>query len=391
MLSKKFVPILVGIFMLLSIGAAAAATTSSTSYNTTQISQSAVAVKHNVDTKYSLPTSVAVGNTKVTNSQFLYLLTKATKNVASNNKSQIKPKSVAKSTSLSETVTSGTITKSQYLNYANKITTYVTKYGKLPSYVTTSRGKMNYASLIYMYSKVMAYYNVNKALPGTVSVKSWYAQTLGPKAVLNGTAKFTTTLLGKNSHGYVLKLGPFGTGTNKVAVIMGVHPLEVQTHIAMLNAIEALTNSLNNVQIWVYDVVVPNGADYSTGRAAGQNLANKYVVPNIGTSYKLVIDTHGNTGKGPDYGGYHNFVFAPLQNSKSLAMAKKLINSKYTNGDLKYHFLADGTSPKYVTIPIANKGIPTLVFEQYINQANYAKVLYSHAMQVLRAINAIFA
>ena len=42
--------------MLLSIGAAAAATTSSTSYNTTQISQSAVAVKQNVDTKHSLPT-----------------------------------------------------------------------------------------------------------------------------------------------------------------------------------------------------------------------------------------------------------------------------------------------------------------------------------------------
>ncbi len=377
--------------MLLSIGASAAATTSSTSFNTTQISQSAVAVKHNVDTKYSLPTSVAVGNTKVTNSQFLYLLTKATSNVATNNKSQIKPKSVAKSTSLSETVTSGTITKSQYLKYANTITTYVTKYGKLPSYVTTSRGKMNYASLIYMYSKVMAYYNVKNALPTTVSVKSWYSQTLGPKAVLNGTAKFTTTLLGKNSNGYVLKLGPFGTGKNKVAVIMGVHPLEVQTHIAMLNAVEALTNSLNNVQIWVYDVVVPNGADYSTGRAAGQNLANKYVVPNIDSSFKLVIDTHGNTGKGADYGGYHNFVFAPLQNSKSLAMATKLIDSKYTNGDLKYHFLADGTSPTYVTIPIAKKGIPTLVFEQYINQANYAKVLYIHAMQVLKAINGIFA
>jgi hypothetical protein len=62
-----------------------------------------------------------------------------------------------------------------------------------------------------------------------------------------------------------------------------------------------------------------------------------------------------------------------------------------TKGDLVYHYLSDGTSPQYVTIPIAKKGIPTIVYEQYINQANYAQVLYQHAMQVLEAINAAFA
>ena len=254
---------------------------------------------------------------------------------------------------------------------------------------------MKYESLIYIYSKILNYYNTYKVLPNTVSVKSWYSltnpSTLGNPAHLNGTAKFSSTLLGKNSLGYVLKSGPFGTGTNKVAVIVGVHPLEVQTHIAMINAIEALSKSLNNVQIWVYSVVVYNGADYNAGRTAGQNLANKYVVPNIGTSYKLVMDTHGNTGNGAElYSGYPNFVFAPVQNTKSLSFANKLINSKYTNEDLINHPIA-GTSPKYVTIPIANKGIPTLVYEQYINQTNYAQILYMHALQILKAINAAFA
>ena len=250
---------------------------------------------------------------------------------------------------------------------------------------------MKYSSLEYMFSKVMAYYGLNKVLPNTVSVKSWYTLSLGPAATLNGTAKYSSTLLGKNSLGYVLKLTGFGTGTNKVAVIVGVHPLEVQAHIAMLNAIMALSKKLNNVQITVYDVVVKNGADYSTGRAAGQDLASEFVVPNIGTSYKMVMDCHGNKGVGSSYSGYPNFVFAPLQNTGSLAIASKLINSNITKGDLKYHFLADGTSPQYVTIPIAKKGIPTIVYEQYINQANYAKVLYQHAMQVLEAINAMFA
>ena len=67
---------------------------------------------------------------------------------------------------------------------ASRINAYIAKYGKLPSYVSTTHGNMKYQSLIYMYSKVMTYYDNNKVLPSTVSVKSWYAQTLGPAAVI---------------------------------------------------------------------------------------------------------------------------------------------------------------------------------------------------------------
>jgi hypothetical protein len=392
MIIKKAIPILMGLIMLLSIGASAAASANSTTtYTTNQITQTASAVKYNVEHKYTLPNNVTIGNTQITNPEFLYILTTATKNAAKNNKSSIAFKNVSKATSPSEKTTGGTLTKAQYLTIAGQINSYVNANGRLPNYVSTAVGTMKYSSLEYMFSKVMAYYGINKVLPNTVSVKSWYTLSLGPAAKLNGTAKYTSTLLGKNSLGYVLKVGTFGTGTNKVAIIVGVHPLEVQTHIAMLNAIMALSKTLKNVQITVFDVVVKNGANYATGRAAGQSLANKYVVPNIGTSYKMVMDCHGNKGVGSDYSGYPNFVFAPLQTTGSLAIASKLINSNMTKGDLKYHFLADGTSPQYVTIPIAKKGIPTIVYEQYINQANYAKVLYQHAMQVLQAINSAFA
>jgi hypothetical protein len=392
MIIKKAVPILLGLIMLLSIGASAAATANSTTtYNTSQITQAATAVKNNVDNKYVLPNNVTINNTQITNPQFLYILTTATKNAAKNNKSSITFKNVSKATAPTETTTGGTLTKTQYLTIADQINSYVNTNGRLPNYVNTAIGTMKYSSLEYMFSKVMAYYGINKVLPNTVSVKSWYTLSLGPAATLNGTAKYNSTVLGKNSLGYVLKVGTFGTGTNKVAVIVGVHPLEVQTHIAMLNAIMALSKTLNNVQITVFDVVVKNGADYAAGRAAGQSLANQYVVPNIGTSYKMVMDVHGNTGKGSDYSGYPNFVFAPLQTPGSLNIATKLIYSNMTKKDLVYHFLADGTSPQYVTIPIANKGIPTIVYEQYSNQANYAQVLYQHAMQVLQAINAMYA
>jgi hypothetical protein len=392
MIIKKAIPILVGLIMLLSIGASAAATTNpTTTYNTTQITQAASVVKYNVEHKYTLPNNVTIGNTQITNPEFLYILTTATTNAAKNNKSKIAFKNVSNAPSPSETTTGGTLTKAQYLTIAGQINSFVNLNGRLPNYVNTAIGTMKYSSLEYSFSKVMAYYGINKVLPNTVLVKSWYTLSLGPAATLNGTAKYNETLLGKNSLGYVLKVGAFGTGTKKVAIIVGVHPLEVQTHIAMLNAIMALSKTLNNVQITVFDVVVKNGADYTTGRAAGQTLASEFVVPNIGTSYQMVMDCHGNTGKGTDYSGYPNFVFEPLQTTGSLAIASKLINSNMTKGDLVYHYLADGTSPQYVTIPIAKKGIPTIVYEQYINQANYAQVLYQHAMQVLEAINATFA
>jgi hypothetical protein len=49
MIIKKIIPILLGLIMILSIGASAAATANSTTtYNTTQITPTASAVKYNV-------------------------------------------------------------------------------------------------------------------------------------------------------------------------------------------------------------------------------------------------------------------------------------------------------------------------------------------------------
>jgi hypothetical protein len=400
MIIKKALPLIVGLIMLLSIGASAAATANSTTtYNTTQITQAASAVKYNVEHKYTIPNNVTMNNKTVINQQFLYILTTATKNVANNNKNSITVKNISKAPNpQGETVKSGTITKSQYLIMAGQIDAYINANSRLPNYFSTPLGNMNYANIIYMYSKIMNYYGVNKVLPNSVSVQSWYAQTLGPSGILNGTYKFNKRL-GTTSYGYVNLLGPYGNGTNKVAIILGVHPQEVQTHIAMLNAITSLSSSLKNVQIWVYQVVVTKDvSNYNLGREHGQDLANAYVVPNINTSFKLVLDCHGNRGNYYINGKMvTNSIYAPSvgkagssqEQAASATYNNKIIN--YTNGTLQHYVVQDGTSPSYVTLPIANKGVPVLIYEQYLNQANYAQVLYQHAMQVLEAINTIFA
>ena len=172
MINSKVLLIMLGVLMLLSIGTSAAVTTQSTTYNTGQISHAAVTVKHNVETNYSLQSKVTVGGKNVTNSQFLYLLTSATNNVANGKgKNLINIKKVSYPTNPQETLTSGTIKKTEYVGIATRINSYINKYGKLPNYVTTTRGKMKYQSMVYMYSKIMTYYNMNKVLPSTVICK----------------------------------------------------------------------------------------------------------------------------------------------------------------------------------------------------------------------------
>jgi hypothetical protein len=414
MIIKKILPVLIALIMFLSIGASDAVaanttTANSTNFNTSQIGQSAGVVKSDVETNYNLPNNVTVGNKQVTPSQYLYLLTTATQNIANGNKSSIALRNVSNAPSPNENVTNGTLTKAQYLTIASKITTYIAENGRLPNYVTTPLGTMEYQSLIYMYSKIMNFYNQNDRLPNTVSVQSWLLTTSGPFAVINGTA-INEKLLGQESYGYVLKLGPYGNATskNKVAVVIGVYPQEVQSHIAMFNAISYLSSTLKNMQIWIFDVVVYNGTDYTQGRAWGNALAYKYVVPQIDNSYKLLIDVHGNRGL------YTNtttglpipeIVMAPTSTTnsawgpttptsvyqKSLSYANALLNSSYTGGTLHYYYIYSATSPPYVTLPVEAKGVPSLILDFELNISNYAQVLFQHDLGVLKALNAMFA
>ncbi|MCE5213123.1 MAG: hypothetical protein LLF83_00175, partial [Methanobacterium sp.] len=190
MIRKKILPLLMALLMFLSMGAAAAA---NTTFTASSISDSAGDVKNSVETNKTIPTSVTVNDQNVTPSQFLYLLAQGLQNVnkSSANPADVTLKSVTAAPSPSESVKSGTLTKTEYLSIANKITTYISTYGRLPNYVTTSLGTMRYENLIYTLSKVLNYYDTNNSLPSSVSVKSWSSITSGSST--NTTNNTTTT------------------------------------------------------------------------------------------------------------------------------------------------------------------------------------------------------
>lgn len=385
---KKLLPILLVLLIFISISAVSAA---ETKFNTTSISTSAKNVQTYVETNKKLPSTVKVSNTTLTTPQYLYLLTKDVQNVNKGVTTPITLVSASKPPNPSESVKAGTLTKAQYLTLAANVAKFIENNKRPPNFASTSLGNMRYENVVYTLSKVLAYYKTNNRLPNTVSVKKWSSisgsSTVispGPPVKFTDTSKTTTKILGSNSLGKVERIGPYGTGTKKVAVIIGVHPQEFITHNATMQALKTLSSQLGNVQIWVYRITVYKDLnDYSKSRMNGQLLAQKYVVPNIvGKGYKLAIDIHGNRG----LYATNDFVFAPSGGAASKSYANKII-AKTTY--LKYYTVADGSSPAYVTKPIAAGGTPAVIFELYMNVNNYLSVMYNKCLQLVKALNTI--
>ncbi|MEN6592890.1 MAG: transglutaminase domain-containing protein [Methanobacterium sp.] len=158
---------------------------STTTVDANSIIKSADTVKNYVETKKTVPNTVTVGSKTVTKEQYLYLLSSTTTNLNKNSKTSVTVKTVSKAPNPTENVKTGTLTKSEYVKLSGKITTFVNTYGRLPNFITTSKGKMNPDNLIYTYAKITAFYKTNNRLSNTVSVAPWIKN--------EGTSSTTTT------------------------------------------------------------------------------------------------------------------------------------------------------------------------------------------------------
>ncbi len=236
------------------------------------------------------------------------------------------------------------------------------------------------------------------AVVGTVTKpKVIWTKYLTKGGSISTTPKWSTDI------GFVQKWGVFGNASskNKVGIILGVHPQEGNIHTAMWSAINTLSPSLKKCQINVYYVRLgysQNAVSRDRSRLLGQIIAQKIVVPDVNTSnYKLIIDVHGNAGNYINNGVMmKNFIFAPSQGTLSKSYAYKIINKAPSvkawmqlnkNGSLYYP--PSQTSPAYVTLPIAKKGVPALVLELYKAGSVTQTDLVAKCKQILYVINAI--
>lgn len=205
--------------------------------------------------------------------------------------------------------------------------------------------------------------------------------TKGPSNTYNITA------VGGNENGTVYKIVAGNTSSNQtVGIILGVHPREHEIHEEVNRTIydiasENGTQNLTKRYVVYYVKTIDNLTSHDETRAAGEQLANKYIVDNIVKDNPfVVVDVHEIN---PEY-EYSNFIFSLSNRTDKIdSYIAKLSNDV----NLVDYDFGEGTSPEKVTKPIADKGINTLLMETSITDAIFQKA--QTAENLIRSLDSL--
>ncbi len=142
-------------------------------YTLSDIKNAASRIKVYIERNKSLPKYVQIGTRKITMPEFLQLVTAGLLKVKSGSTGPITLKGVVSPVNPTQSLKIGNINKSEYLVVAGKITSFINSHGRVPNYASSSLGKIQYESIVYMYSKILNFYGTKNVLPNYVSMKPW--------------------------------------------------------------------------------------------------------------------------------------------------------------------------------------------------------------------------
>jgi hypothetical protein len=208
-------------------------------------------------------------------------------------------------------------------------------------------------------------------------------------------------ILGKTSKGYVEKLY-FGnlSSTKTIALIVGVHVEECEMHKAIYKSLIKKSNKLKRKYVLYYIHVTKDQYSYSKGRMNGQVLGNKFIIKDIANEKPAITtDIHETSYKLSGY-KYPRFIhMISNKNIKSVKISKKLHekSSLYLKRLLKLtpHIKRYdpelGSSPAYITVPIANLGLVSYIYETESDYSNSVKQTYADKyIEALDKVNLSF-
>ncbi|MDO5836990.1 MAG: hypothetical protein Q4P17_10815 [Methanobacterium sp.] len=211
--------------------------------------------------------------------------------------------------------------------------------------------------------------------------KSWVILViiLGFLAIFLFANSSQHSILGSDQKGYVTKevYSHYGNPSAKIVVITGMHPREnlstnLVPHVVKLFAL------LNNVEMVDYHVTVTDQAnDFYVGRSNGQDLVEKYALPDIKKSdYQLVIIAHDHE---PGYGdGY--YIATPTHDTESVTLGEAVHQLlpffNYYPGSTRA--LEKSSSISQIDRPLTNAGFPVFVYEipEWDNQLQAGLMTY---------------
>ncbi|WP_296891435.1 hypothetical protein [uncultured Methanobrevibacter sp.] len=181
-------------------------------------------------------------------------------------------------------------------------------------------------------------------------------------------------IIGSNSNGTVYKIIAGNTQSSDTAImILGVHSLESGIHNATYEAIMNFTKDNKDSGM--------NTSDYDTNRHMGELLANEFVVPDI-ENYDpyVIVDAH----EMEDYWELQKYV-GVVDNESATTM--DYANKIGDNLSYPVYPVRTGTSPEWVTIPLAKKNHNVILFETAQNDTQHDKGLT--AINLVRCIDSL--
>ena len=207
-----------------------------------------------------------------------------------------------------------------------------------------------------------------------------------PETTVNDTPTVTHEFLGNDSTGSVEVIRNVGNPNGeRIAYVVGVHPLENDTHKTLLNLLPQQANLNCCYDIYIINVDLDFSQygqlypDDEPGRAEGQNLEYKYVYPAIvNGSYKFAVDVHAHGGAYP----YDTFVFCPVDGGSGESYGRNVSDSTQ---NVSYYNPYQTTSGPYLTIPLNENGIPAIYFEE--NSFYSQDIKDSHMMELIRGVD----
>ena len=229
--------------------------------------------------------------------------------------------------------------------------------------------------LIILFVAVLAFVNINQMAHNDAGSS-------------NNASAVTQELIANNSQdkGYVEVIKNIGNpNAKKIAYVVGVHPLENDTHRTLLKLLPNQTDLNYCYDIYVINVTEDFSAygkllpDDNPGRETGQNLAYKYVYPQIvNGSYEAAIDIHAHGGAYP----YNTFVFCPVDGGVGESYGR---NVSQATENISYYNPYQTTSGPYLTIPLNEHGVPAFYFEEnsFISQ----DIKDRHMLELIHAVD----
>ncbi len=128
-----------------------------------------------VATNEELPETITVGTTNLRPAQYLYLAGQVIHGLNNGQTSgELSVPSYAEPDSPTETLTTGNITKAQYLDMATRTNNFMVNNGQAANYCSTALGQMHHHGVVYLMATVLDSYAKNGVLPESVAVKPWY-------------------------------------------------------------------------------------------------------------------------------------------------------------------------------------------------------------------------